>query len=81
MTDTAKGEDIPQLTDAFHGARKMYVLFSGILMVWEFMGIRLPELEDPQLGSTFSILNNDLIVNAPDGAPVAIILLMTYFAM
>ena len=81
MQSASKNEEIPQLTDAFHKARKMYVLFSGILLIWEFMGIRLTNLENTQEASKVTVLSNELVVNAPNGAPVALILLIVYFGM
>ena len=36
----SRSEPIPEMTEAYHKARRQFALFSGILMAWEYVGIK-----------------------------------------
>ena len=61
------------LTEAFRKARKQYTLFSGLLIAWELVGLRLPA--DGKLSTTIEV---ELL--SPNAAPFVLIALILYFA-
>ena len=61
------------MTEAFRRTRKHYIFFSGLLIAWELVGLRLPE--DGKISSTI-----DIELLSPNAAPFVLIALIVYFA-
>lgn len=62
---------IPPLQEQYHKARKLYGLFSGLLMVWSLVGVRIEQAPIESLKVT--LLN-------PEAVPVMLFFLVLYFA-
>lgn len=60
------------LTDSFHRARRNLVLFSSLLLCWEFLGL--------QTGSSIKapVVNTSVDIANPDNLPVLILIMVIY---
>lgn len=66
-----KSELPDSMTDAYHKARRGYGLFSGLLIAWELIGIKVN-------ASPFSDFN--VTLKSPEAAPYILITLVSYYA-
>ena len=65
----------PAISDAYHKARRQFTLFSGILIVWEYIGVSVgKELKAPGVDFKVSIERPEII-------PMVIFLLVLYFGI
>lgn len=71
IQDGQKTESAPALTEHYHKARKLYALSSGLLLLWELVGIEL----DP---TPIESLKVKLL--SPEAVPTVLFLLVFYFA-
>lgn len=62
-----------QLTETYHKARRSLVLCSGLLIAWEYLGLKLGEAVDTPAGP--------LTLANPEAAPVVLLLLVLFFAL
>ena len=69
-----------QLTDAYHKARRLLALFSGILISWEYVGISLGDATSKVASATLPIANTPINIRNPEVFPVVILTLVLYFA-
>jgi hypothetical protein len=60
------------MSDQYHKARKQYALFSGIVIVWVLVGIRV-NTENPIESVGVSLLS-------PEAIPVMLLTILVYFA-
>lgn len=71
-TEAGRQAEIPR---SYHSARKMLVLFSGILLSWEVVGIQVgPQLNWPAIGNSVRIENPSVI-------PSIVFLVILYFSV
>lgn len=61
----------PALSDHYHHARKLYGLFSGLLLLWELVGVEIQETP---------IENLKLRLMNPEAVPIILFFLVLYFA-
>lgn len=61
----------PALSDHYHHARKLYGLFSGLLLLWELVGVEIQETP---------IENLKLRLINPEAVPIILFFLVLYFA-
>lgn len=62
----------PPLTDQYYAARKQLGLFSGLLIVWELVGISIPEAP---------LENVKVTLRTPSAARIVLIALVVYFTV
>ena len=65
----------PALTSEYHKARRQLVLWSGLLFVWEFIGIDLEAMKT--VGGTFGALVQSL--KSPRAVPWVLLIVVVYF--
>jgi len=63
---------VPALTESYHKARKQLVLWSGVLLAWELVGVDQSRLEG-QTGSFFNALER------PGAVPWVLFVVVSYF--
>ena len=73
MPDEVKSvKEVKPLSDTYHKARRMLALFSGILIAWEYAGIKIGTSKIP-ISETPVTFNNSEVF------PVIILMLVFYF--
>jgi hypothetical protein len=65
-------EQPPALTEAYHKARRSYVLFSALLIAWELIGFEVPEVP---------LENIKVAVKSPQAIPFVLLVLIGYFGL
>ena len=73
MTDT-------QMTDAYHKARRQLALFSGLLLVWEYIGVRLGDIPTGTVKAKLPVADATVTLQNPEVVPVVIAIVTIYFA-
>ena len=75
MGDQDPDKKIDHLTPEYYKARRGLMLFSGLLIAWELIGI--------ELSPKFNIdpLNLDITIKSPQAAPAVLIILIIYFSI
>lgn len=70
----------PSFAESYHGARRMLVFFSALLLAWEYARIR-PN-PDPETGfakPNLPVLGDSFVVEAPEVIPNILLLVVAYF--
>jgi hypothetical protein len=74
------------MTDAYHKARRLFALFSGILLAWEYVGVRIarsaPSNDDAGTDATLKlpVVDTPVQFESPEVIPTLILVLVLYFA-
>jgi hypothetical protein len=69
--DVQLSDEPPPLTEAYHKARRSYVLFSGLLMAWALIGFDVAEVP---------LENVKVTVKSPQAVPFVLLILICYFS-
>ena len=75
MDDLTLDKKLDHLTPEYYKARRGLMLFSGLLIAWELIGIEL----SPKLN--IDSLNLDITIKSPQAAPAVLIILILYFSL
>lgn len=65
---------VPHVTDAYHKARRNLIIVSGILLAWEYVGVRVDKTTAEIPGT-----KTPVYLENPDVLPYVIFLLVLYF--
>ena len=66
------------MTEGYHKARRQLVLFSGILVAWEYVGISIGD--GSSVTATVPVGETPVTIRNPEVLPVVILTLILYFA-
>ena len=69
----------PQMTEAYHKARRLLALFSGILIAWEYVGLRIGEQTGGPVTTKLPITETVVTIKNAEVIPVVVVILTIYF--
>jgi len=75
MEDQTTDKKVDHLTPEYYKARRGLMLFSGLLLAWELIGIELSQKLN------IESLNLDITIKSPQAAPAVLIILVIYFSI
>jgi hypothetical protein len=70
-SDKSTDSDVPHLSAEYYKARKNYNLFAGLLFLWEFVGIELPNNPWGNMNIRFK---------SPEAAPYVLLFILMFYA-
>jgi len=75
MVELTTDKKVDHLTPEYYKARRGLMLFSGLLLAWELIGIELSQKLN------IESLNLDITIKSPQAAPAVLIILVIYFSI
>jgi hypothetical protein len=67
------------MTEAYHKARRLLALFSGILIAWEYVGLRIGEQTGGPVTAKLPITETVVTIQNAEVIPVVVMILTIYF--
>lgn len=68
------------MTEAYHRARRLFALFSGILIVWEYIGVEVADKTTGAATAKVPVADTAVTLRNPEVIPLIIFILVLYFA-
>src|SRR4051794_36387991 len=75
MSDSKPIREPRALTSEYHKARKQLMLWAGILLIWEFVGIDLEKAKETE-GNVGALVKS---IKSPQAVPWVLLILVGYF--